>query len=100
MCLVCVCTVKTRAHHSFFQKHLYKNLVYVCIQQNDVHIYPYVQLAEYHLRRALSINPNNSVLHCYLGIVLLSARQYEDALPVLQVIHDILSFCLLEKKMS
>lgn len=25
------------------------------------------ELSEYHFRRAIQINPNSSVLHCYLG---------------------------------
>jgi anaphase-promoting complex subunit 3 len=27
------------------------------------------ELAEYHFRRALAINPSSSVLHCYVGMV-------------------------------
>ena len=43
------------------------------------------QLAEYHFRRALEINPRNSVLHCYLGMALLSSSCYDDAIAVLNV---------------
>ena len=42
------------------------------------------QLAEYHFRRALEINPRNSVLHCYRGMALLSNRTYDQAIAVLQ----------------
>lgn len=43
------------------------------------------QLAEYHFRRALEINPRNSVLHCYRGMALLSNRTYDNvqAMPAL-----------------
>ena len=42
------------------------------------------QLAEYHFRRALEINPRNSVLHCYRGMALLSNQTYDQAIAVLQ----------------
>ena len=42
------------------------------------------QLAEYHFRRALEINPRNSVLHCYRGMALLSNHMFDQAIAVLQ----------------
>ena len=42
------------------------------------------QLAEYHFRRALEINPRNSVLHCYRGLALLSNHMFDQAIAVLQ----------------
>ncbi len=61
--------------------HKHKNIIsIICL----IHMYAavpfsltpplYSQLSEYHFRRALSINPRNSVLHCYLGMSLLSDR--------------------------
>lgn len=38
------------------------------------------EIAEYHFRRAISINDKSSVLHCYLGMVLLESNQLEEAL--------------------
>lgn len=32
------------------------------------------ELAEYHFRRALQINPRSSVLYCYLGMVSMNAN--------------------------
>eukprot|EP00954_Amorphochlora_amoebiformis_P002551 200790-Amorphochlora_amoeboformis.AAC.1 len=40
-------------------------------------------LAAYHFRRALAINPRNTVLYCYLGMVLHANEQYEEALEML-----------------
>ena len=40
------------------------------------------QLAEYHFRRALKINPRSSVLYCYLGMVLHAKKQLKEALHV------------------
>ena len=40
-------------------------------------------LAEYHFRRAIEINPCSSVLHCYLGMVLHSSGDCEGALAAL-----------------
>ena len=42
------------------------------------------ELAEYHFRRALSINAQSSVLHCYLGMVLHANKKCEEALDLLQ----------------
>ena len=41
------------------------------------------ELAEYHFRRALSINAQSSVLHCYLGMVLHANKKCEEALDLL-----------------
>lgn len=38
-----------------------------------------LQMAEYHLRKALSLNPHNSVLHCYLGTALHALRRTAEA---------------------
>ena len=43
------------------------------------------ELAEYHFRRALSINGGSSVLHCYLGMVLHANKKCEEALELLEV---------------
>ena len=40
-------------------------------------------LAEYHFRRALAINPRNSVLLCYVGMALLANQKYSAALDAL-----------------
>jgi len=47
------------------------------------------ELAEYHFRRALTINPHSSVLCCYLGMTLLATHRPTDALPMLDRAVDI-----------
>eukprot|EP00898_Chlorokybus_atmophyticus_P000631 jgi/Chlat1/1569/Chrsp123S01830 len=42
------------------------------------------ELAEYHFRRALDINPQSSVLHCYLGMALHALQRNEEALAMLE----------------
>lgn len=42
------------------------------------------EIAEYHFRRAISINANSSVLHCYLGMVLLESDRLDEALKELE----------------
>ncbi|GAQ84112.1 DNA-binding cell division cycle control protein [Klebsormidium nitens] len=41
------------------------------------------ELAEYHFRRALSIHPGSSVLHCYLGMSLHALKRDREALQLL-----------------
>mgnify|MGYP003322610708 CR=1 FL=1 len=41
------------------------------------------QLAEYHYRRALAINPQNPILYCQLGAVLHKTKKNEEALRML-----------------
>ena len=43
------------------------------------------QLAEYHYRRALAINPQNPILYCQLGAVLHKTKKNEEALRMLEV---------------
>lgn len=46
-------------------------------------------LSEYHFRRALSINPQSSVLHCYLGMVLNANGKHYEALKTLDTVLDV-----------
>lgn len=41
-------------------------------------------LAAYHFHRALRINPESSVLYCYLGMVLHASQKHEAALAALE----------------
>ncbi|KAJ7557247.1 hypothetical protein O6H91_05G118700 [Diphasiastrum complanatum] len=42
------------------------------------------ELAEYHFRRALSINSRSSVLHCYLGMALHALKKNTEALQLME----------------
>lgn len=42
-------------------------------------------MAEYHFSKALSINSQSSVLHCYLGMVLHSNHKFQEALDMLAI---------------
>ena len=45
-------------------------------------------IAEYHFNKALTINTKNSVLYCYIGMVLRASKRYEEAEIMLkQAIH-------------
>ena len=43
------------------------------------------EMAEYHFRRSLLINPRSSVLRCYVGLALHKINRFQDALEQLQV---------------
>ncbi|EQC35560.1 anaphase-promoting complex subunit 3, variant [Saprolegnia diclina VS20] len=44
-----------------------------------------LELAEYHFRRALSINPQSSILHCNLGMVLHAVQRHDEAIAALDI---------------
>lgn len=46
------------------------------------------ELAEYHFRRALSINPSSSVLHCYLGMALHAQGAIAKSLEALEILEE------------
>lgn len=47
-----------------------------------------LDLAEHHFRRALSLNPNSSVLRCYLGMVLHQSADGARRMEALEVLQD------------
>ena len=46
------------------------------------------ELAEFHFRRAISINPVSSVLKCYLSMVLHAQQRTEKTTEALQLLYD------------
>ena len=50
-------------------------------------------MAEYHFRRALSINHRSSVLRCYLGMALHKLKRSPEALDMLGQVGAALSGC-------
>ena len=52
------------------------------------------EMAEYHFRRSLLINPRSSVLRCYVGLALHKINRFQDALEQLQVCTAQHSSCI------